>query len=71
LAKYELAEILICREQDRVQIAALLKDFLIVETWREFRNKPNIVPNGAKPVDNLLVDASVRKDFHPAIFSAG
>jgi hypothetical protein len=72
LAKYDFTEILVCREQDCVQIAAPLKNLLIVDAGRrEFRDEPNVVPIGAETVNNLLVDAFVRHDFHPATFSAG
>jgi hypothetical protein len=36
-----------------------------------FRDKPDIVPIRAETVNNLLVDAFVRNDSHPAIFSEG
>lgn len=71
LTEYELTEILVCREQDSAQLAALLKNIFIIDAGREFRYKPNIVPIGAETINNLLVNAFVRNDLHSAIFSAG
>ena len=71
LPKHEFTKIFTCRKQDRALIAALLKNILIIDTGREFRDKPNIVPIGPETVNNLLVDAFVRDNVHPATFSTG
>ena len=71
LAKYEFAEIFICRHEHRLGLTTLQKNRVIVNPGIEFRDKQDLMSIRTEPVNNLLIDVFVRYDLHSPTLSLG
>ena len=71
LPKYKVAEVLVCRQQDRSVLVRAIKDFRIGNPGRTLRDRKDLISISADYFDDLPIDALIGDEPHPAIFSAG
>lgn len=70
-AKRELAEILVCGEQDALLAVCELKNRIVGDSRREFGDGENVVPVQAQARDDRGIDAFVGEQLHATDLETG